>query len=692
MQNRVFKSIISIVLCVSILFSFASYFSVSAATQSGYIADLDIPTKVRKTPTSKISTNILKDSNGNNVLLNSRHEVTVLETVDSDGDTSIPKWCHIQFTYNGTKYEGYVNAEWVVIRTTTDDYEMPEGVPEIYKEYIENLLSVHPNWNFVFYDTKIEWVDLFKETAEGALGRSVIHYTLPYSYRSTQSGAYNWREDKWLNPDNETGWYQANTQTVAYYMDPRNFLNEENVFMFEALSYDSKTQTIDGVQKILKGSFMDGVNIKNTENKDVSYAQAYIDAGIKANVSPYHLASRTVQEVGKNGSGSTSGKYKAKDGTDYSGYYNFYNIGASAGSDPIANGLKYAKGTTSSDANKTKYMLPWNSQYKAIVGGAKWIGNGYINEKQDTLYYQKFNVVNQVWWHQYMANISAPYSESISIRNTYYDLGILDNSFTFLIPYYRNMPAEACKLPEKNNYSPNNWLSTLKVDNYSFGFDAGKTSGYTIEVPSSVSSVNISATPVNSKAKISGTGKVELKAGSNVVDIVVAAENGNKRTYTINIIRNADNIVPLKGISLSASSASMFTGDSKKLTVTYNPSNTTDSKTVTWSSSDKSVATVSNGTITAIGVGTATITAKVGAFTATCKVTVSSSTNYTLGDIDADNAVTIADALMIFKYKSGEIKLSDTQLKAADTDKNGKVELADALRIFKFKSGEIDKL
>jgi hypothetical protein len=47
---------------------------------------------------------------------------------------------------------------------------------------------------------------------------------------------------------------------------------------------------------------------------------------------------------------------------------------------------------------------------------------------------------------------------------------------------------------------------------------------------------------------------------------------------------------------------------------------------------------------------------------------------------------------MIFKYKSGEVKLSDTAIKAADTDKNSKVELADALRIFKFKSGEIEKL
>lgn len=688
MRNRIFKSIISVILCVSILFSFASYYAVSAASQTGYIDDLDIPTKVRKTPTSKVSDNILKDSNGDNVLLYSGHQVTILETVESDGDTSIPKWCHIEFTYGGKKLEGYVNAEWIVIRNTTDDYEMPEGVPKIYKEYIEELLKLHPNWNFVIYDTGINWSDLFTESAQGSFGRSMIYYSEPLSYRSTASGAYDWRNDKWLLYKNEANWYQANTQTIAYYMDPRNFLNESNVFMFEALSYDSKTQTIDGVEKILSGSFMEGVTIKNTDNKDISYAQAYIDAAKTAKVSPYHLASRTIQEVGRSGSGSTSGNYN----DTYKGLYNFYNIGATASGNPIANGLKYASGSTSSDSDKTKYMLPWNTQYKSIVGGAKWIGNGYINNKQDTLYFQKFNVMNKLWYHQYMTNIMAPASESVTIRKSYSELKILDNSFTFLIPYYRNMPGEACKLPEKNNYSPNNWLKSLNIDDYDFGFDAGKTSGYSFEVQSSVESVNISATPVNSKAKISGTGTVNLKLGSNAVEIVVTAENGTKRTYTVNIIRKADNIVPLKSISLSSTSASMFTGDTKKLTVTYNPSNTTDSKSVSWSSSDKSVATVSNGTITAIGVGTATITAKVGTFTATCKVTVTSSSNYVLGDIDADNAVTIADALMIFKYKSGEISLSDTALKAADTDKNGKVELADALRIFKYKSGEIDKL
>ena len=695
MQNRILKRVISVILCISILFSFASFFAVSAATQTGTITNDYI--NIRTSPSTKPGvSNILKNDLSDNakkyVMLNTGHNVTILETVNSPDETKLVVWYRISFTYKGKTLEGYVYSEYVKIKTVTDDYEMPEGVPEIYKEYIENLLSLHPNWNFIFYDTKLDWNDVISTDIQGALGRSVIYYTLPHSYRSTQSGAYNWREDKWLNPDNESGWYQASAQTIAYYMDPRNFLNESNIFMFEALSYDSSTQTIDGVQKILKGSFMDGVSIKNTDNQEVTYAQAYIDAGIKANVSPYHLASRTVQEVGKNGSGSTNGKYIAKDGTNYSGYYNFYNIGATASSDPIANGLKYATGSTSSEANKTKYMLPWNSQYKAIVGGAKWIGNGYINNKQDTLYYQKFNVVNQVWWHQYMANISAPYSESISIKKTYSDLGILDNSFTFLIPYYKNMPEKACQLPEANNYSPNNWLKTLKIDDYDFGFDSGKTSGYTIEVPSSVSSVNISATSINSKAKINGTGKVDLKSGSNAVEIVVTAENGNKRIYTVNIIRNADNIVPLTGISLSSTSLSMFTGDSKDLTVTYKPSNTTDSKSVTWSTSDKSVATVTNGKITAIGVGTATITAKVGAFTATCTVNVSSSTNYTLGDIDADGEVTLKDALMIFKYKSGEIEFSETQKMAADTDKNNKVELLDALRIFKFKSGEIEKL
>ncbi len=78
----------------------------------------------------------------------------------------------------------------------------------------------------------------------------------------------------------------------------------------------------------------------------------------------------------------------------------------------------------------------------------------------------------------------------------------------------------------------------------------------------------------------------------------------------------------LTGISLNKTSMNMVVDSASTLTVSYTPSTTTDDKTVTWSTSDAKVATVSNGVVAAVGKGTATITAKVGEFTATCKVTV----------------------------------------------------------------------
>ena len=691
MKNSIFKSIVSLLLTIAILFSLSASFFVSATTQIGYV-NATIPLNVRTTPSTNDGDNKLY-VNGTKVQLLTNHQVTVLETVDSINDTSYPKWCHIEFVYNNQTYKGYVAAKYVTLYTINEDVEMPEGIPEIYEPYIKQLLSVHPNWNFVVVDTGYNWEDLFVTTkyGQGFEGRSLVQGTYPLSYRSTADGCYNWREDKWIAHDG-TSWYQANTDVIKYYMDPRNFLNENTVFMFEKLSYDSATQNISGVESILKGSFMDNKTIKNQDSTDVTYAQAYIDAAVYSNVSPYHLASRTVQEVGKSGSGSTSGTYSG-----YAGYYNFYNIGASAGSDPVANGLKFAKsGGSLSDSEKSLCLIPWDSQYKAIKGGAYWIGSKYINSvhKQNTLYYQKFNTSNAdptYFYHQYMTNVMAPAHEAPRIRNSYIALDFLENNFTFVVPYYRNMPETACQLPESNNYNPNNWLKTLNVDGNSIEFDSAKTSGYSLTVASTTSFVKINATTINSEAKISGAGNVSLKEGSNTVNVVVTAENGDKRTYTIEIIRSSQQRIPMTGISLNTSSVSLFKGDSTTLSVSYSPSNTTDNKTVTWSSSNTNVATVSNGKVTAVGKGEATITAQVGSFKATCKITVNA--DVILGDIDADESVTIADALLIFKYKTGEIStLSDLALLAADTDINGKVELADALKIFKFKSGEIDSL
>ena len=673
MQSKSFKSVISVILVISILFSFSFVFSASAETKTGYIThDL---LRVRTSPTTVSNDNILKH-NGTTINLHTNHIVTIIEKVKSPDDDNYPNWYKIKFTYSGKSYEGYVPVDYVKEKVQdSPDGVVLDGVPEIYKNYIKTIKAQHPEWNFVFYDTGIEWSNLFTKDAQGFIGRSLIEKTFPLSYRSTESGAYNWRTDSYISQD-AGRWYQANTQTIEYYMDPRNFMTDESIFMFESLEYDESSHTISGVSAILKGSFMENRTIVNLEGQEVSYAQAFMDAAKKSGVSPYHLAARALQEVGTTGtSGSVNGS---------SGYYNYYNIGANSGSDPVANGLKYAATTDE------KYMLPWNTPYKAIVGGSIWIGTGYIDKGQDTLYYQKFNVVNKVWTHQYMTNIMAPYQESEDIYKSYKSLDILDLSYVFVIPYYRNMPEKACQLPAKSNASPNNWLSSLTVEGCSFEFDGGKTTGYSVTVASSVTSVNITAKTVNSKATVTGTGKVELSSGTNTQKIVVKAENGDTRTYYIDIIRSTENNIPLKSISLDKNELSLFTGESKKLTVTYNPSNTTDSKSVTWTSSDTSVAKVKDGEVIAVGKGEATITSKVGSYTATCKVVVSN--NVIIGDIDADGYVTISDALLIFKYKTNEITLSTTALKAADTDKNGNVELADALRIFKYKSGEIESL
>ena len=127
---------------------------------------------------------------------------------------------------------------------------------------------------------------------------------------------------------------------------------------------------------------MANTKITADDGRQITYAQAIYEAGKAANASPYYLASKIIQEVSRNGSGSTSGTYIAKDGTDCSGYYNFYNIQAtSATNDPIKQGLQWAA-QTNSDESKN-YGRPWTSPYKSITGGAKYITKNYISKGQD---------------------------------------------------------------------------------------------------------------------------------------------------------------------------------------------------------------------------------------------------------------------------------------------------------------------
>ena len=81
--------------------------------------------------------------------------------------------------------------------------------------------------------------------------------------------------------------------------------------------------------------------------------------------------------------------------------------------------------------------------------------------------------------------------------------------------------------------------------------------------------------------------------------------------------------VSVESVTLDASTATLFVGgEPVTLTATVTPNDATN-QTVTWTSSDETVATVTNGTVTAKKAGTAIITATAGGQTATCSVTVS---------------------------------------------------------------------
>ena len=67
---------------------------------------------------------------------------------------------------------------------------------------------------------------------------------------------------------------------------------------------------------------------------------------------------------------------------------------------------------------------------------------------------------NSTYYHQYMANVEAPYAESKKTAGAYEDMGTLP--IVFSIPVYRNMPSEPEAVPQ-NTLNPNNWLKTLEV-------------------------------------------------------------------------------------------------------------------------------------------------------------------------------------------------------------------------------------
>ncbi|MCD7881452.1 MAG: Ig-like domain-containing protein, partial [Clostridiales bacterium] len=472
--------------------------------------------------------------------------------------------------------------------------------PSSYQTYLKALHKTYPNWIFVAVDTGLSWDDVIN-------GEYGSNSTIDYNLNGTT-------DDLLLN--NHSGYYStssysstnhympidgnhvsASRAAIAYYMDPRNFLTAKYIFQFEDQTYSS-VQQLSGVQKVLKNA----ADSSSSSSKGLYYVSTYVNTsgstvnlsslnssygsdyssiiynvGVATDVSPYYLASKIVQETGavttnQSISGTVSG---------YVGYYNFYNIGATASTTGTAviNGLKYAKNAG------------WYNPVLALYGGAEFLADSYISKGQNTSYYMRFNVSPDRYYsayaHQYMSATYAVAAESITTYNAYNASGAVSSAFLFYIPIFDDMPDED---------------STVRLS----GTNTGTTTATTTLYSSPSMSSSVVSVPKGTTVTVLGgyqtesTGYTERLYYPYWYQVKVTVSG---TTYT-GYLRESQ-------VSLS-SAYTIKTGNTKSIASTL--TTTGDAGTIYYETSDPAVATVSDsGVITAVAAGTCTIYAISGA-------------------------------------------------------------------------------
>ena len=432
--------------------------------------------------------------------------------------------------------------------------------------------------------TNLDWNNVIQQ--ESQFGKNLVPKTYSDNWKNTTPGQYNVEVD--------SGWVDSSELAVKYAMDPRNFLNEVRIFQFETLSYNSSANNINSIEKILYGtefyqnkvSYLD--NKGNIINTNETYSELILRGGQKSAVSTYHLASRIKQEVGpflshSSISGNVSG---------YEGLYNFYNIGATSSAEPmgaIKNGLQFAKdGKGASQTTKNKYLIPWNNKEKAISGGGIFIGSSYIQVGQNTVYLQKFDVNDDrgsnLFSHQYMTNVLAPYNEARSIYKGYQKNGILDLQISFIIPIFNNMPDIQYESPNinSNNYVADNTKVYCNATNVNLR--TGPSTSYEV------------ITMLSKDAKMTRIAK-SISNGERWDRVQL--ENGMVGYIFQTYVTEMPAYNKVTGINLDKEELYISIGENLKINAYIEPANANNTK-INFKSDDEKIATIDeNGVITA---------------------------------------------------------------------------------------------
>ena len=595
--------------------------------------------------------------------------LNVISTSPSGNGCSDP-WYYVSY-HNGKK--GYVCSTYTYkkedITVSEENFTDEEkeyannlklaGFPDSYIPYLMYIHRNHPNWVFEADNANLTW-------------DRVISSESGKNY--TQSTLENYRKNDILMEAG--GWYTASDALNAFFIDPRNFLMESHIFMFEKIIYDEANQTRDVMKALAGSSYL----------SNDYYINIFMDAASRYKVSPVHLLSRIIQEGGsKEDYTPITGTSTYYYGPYYLyGYYNYYNIGAygdSVTSNPVIRGLAYACGPACGFGSS--YGRPWTSREAAILGGANFIAENYVYSGQFTIYFQKFNTSSKstsLFAGQYMTNVHAPSTEGLNTYNSYKKNNILNNTYVFTIPVYLNMP-DSTSLPIIGN--TDNSLSSIKVNgNLINTFDSDVLT-YTYYVDKNVNSVDLTATPTISTSSISGTGKINLNSDTVSVNIIVTSETGDSKTYNITFIK-VDGVQTINDI-ISNLKVKVDGNYFKSISAGTNASNLINTinkldpgATIVLKDANNNAISTSSDLATG---QTITITTS-SKETSTFKIVVT-------GDASGDGQITILDLLKVQKHLLKSSTLTDAYLYASDTNSDNDVTILDLLRIQKHILGDI---
>ncbi|WLV24156.1 N-acetylglucosaminidase [Aciduricibacillus chroicocephali] len=216
----------------------------------------------------------------------------------------------------------------------------------------------------------------------------------------------------WYQVGVRSGWGTAERYHVEYYMDPSNFLGDlQSSLQFADLSSSAGLDANEVNEKILKGK-----GILEGRGAD------FIEASRQYGVNEVYLISHALLETGNGTSSLANGNVYGNTGVKV---YNMYGIGA-IDSDALNGGIK------------TAYNNGWDTPRKAIIGGAKFVGENYIYRGQNTLYKMRWDVdyadKNSSVWHQYATDIGWAYKQTSKMYALY---SLVDNyKIDLIIPKF----------------------------------------------------------------------------------------------------------------------------------------------------------------------------------------------------------------------------------------------------------------